>query len=127
MASFIDGLKQNQQQVQDAEAYRALVRSAEDNSLARNAAAQAMANQVAMQQAAQELNNGRLGLAGQLAGIPVDPTRVQGYVDRLPTPGSVEMNVGSQPMTGYSNAGEMSNVMPRDDQEIRMLKQKGAY
>lgn len=43
MASFIGDLKQSQQQVQDADAYRALVRQMEDDSLARNVAARTKA------------------------------------------------------------------------------------
>ena len=194
MASFIDGLKQNQQQAQDAEAYRALVRSAEDSSLARNAAMQtksaydnadmgygltraeiagitgrptsevsydtlsdqqlqqlgyaklaanqkvaeqptkerialspdAVANQTNMQQAAVDVNSGRLGLAGQMAGRPVDLAKVQEYVDRLSTPGSFEMNADAQPQR-YANVGEITDRLPNGDAEIKMMKQKGAY
>lgn len=39
MASFIGDLRQSQQQAQDADAYRALVRQMEDDSLAKNAVA----------------------------------------------------------------------------------------
>ena len=194
MASFIGELKQNQQQAQDAEAYRALVRSAEDSSLARNAAMQtksaydnadmgygltraeiagitgrptsevsydtisdqqlqqlgyaklaasqkvaeqptkerialspeAVANQANMQQAAVDVNSGRLGLAGQMAGRPVDSARVQGYVDRLSMPGSFEMNADAQPQR-YANVGEITDRLPNGDAEIKMMKQKGAY
>lgn len=43
MASFIGDLKQSQQQAQDADAYRALVRQMEDDSLAKNAVAKSRA------------------------------------------------------------------------------------
>ena len=195
MASFIGGLTQDRQQVQDAEAYRALVRSAEDSSLARNAAAQTKAtydnteigygltraeiaqvtgrptsevsfdtlsdqqlqqlgfakqqatrpqleipaervlspeaavNQVAMQKAAQEVGTSRLGLAGQLAGrsVPTDNVALNAYIGNINKPtGGINQNA-DRITTGYSNAGEMSDVMPRSDGEIKSLKQKGMY
>lgn len=195
MGSFIGELKQNQQQAQDAEAYRALVRSAEDNSLARNAAAQtkaaydnadmgygltraeiaqitgrptsevsfdtlgdqqlqqlgyakqqaskaqqapmervplspeAIANQGAMQQAGADMSTGRLGLAGQLAGrggVSADNVALNAYVSGINKPTSgINQNADRVPM-GIS-AGEISDVVPRDSQEIRALKQKGMY
>lgn len=194
MASFIDGLRQNQQQVQDAEAYRALVRSAEDNSLARNAALQTkaaydnadigygltradvaqltgrptsevsydtlsdsqlqelgynkiagqkaaaeaaqmasreriplssamVANQANMQQAAQ---SDRIGLASQMTGRQVNPAVADRYVNSLPTPGGFEQNAGGQ-AGRYTNVGEITDRLPSGDEEIRMMKQKGAY
>lgn len=192
MASFIGDLKQNQQQAQDAEAYRALVRTAEDNSLARNAAAQtkaaydnaeigygltrseiaqvtgrptsevsfdtlsdqqlqqlgfakqqatrpqpervplspeAMANQGAMQQAGVDTSAGRLGLAGQLAGkntLSADNVALNAYVGGINRPaGGINQNADRVPTGG--SAGEISDVVPRDSQEIKMLKQKGMY
>lgn len=192
MASFIGDLKQNQQQAQDAEAYRALVRTAEDNSLARNAAAQtkaaydnaeigygltraeiaqvtgrptsevsfdtlsdqqlqqlgfakqqatrpqpervplspeATANQGAMQQAGVDTSAGRLGLAGQLAGkntLSADNVALNAYVGGINRPtGGINQNADRVPTGG--SAGEISDVVPRDSQEIKMLKQKGMY
>ena len=192
MASFIGDLKQNQQQAQDAEAYRALVRTAEDNSLARNAAAQtkaaydnaeigygltraeiaqvtgrptsevsfdtlsdqqlqqlgfakqqatrpqpervplspeAIANQGAMQQAGVDTSAGRLGLAGQLAGkntLSADNVALNAYVGGINRPtGGINQNADRVPTGG--SAGEISDVVPRDSQEIKMLKQKGMY
>lgn len=192
MASFIGDLKQNQQQAQDAEAYRALVRTAEDNSLARNAAAQtkaaydnaeigygltraeiaqvtgrptsevsfdtlsdqqlqqlgfakqqatrpqpervplspeAIANQGAMQQAGVDTSAGRLGLAGQLAGkntLSADNVALNAYVGGINRPaGGINQNADRVPMGG--SVGEISDVVPRDSQEIKMLKQKGMY
>jgi len=43
MASFIGDLRQSQQQAQDADAYRALIRQMEDDSLAKNVAAKTKA------------------------------------------------------------------------------------
>ena len=196
MASFIDGLRQNQQQAQDAEAYRALVRQAEDNSLARSAAMQTkaaydnadigygltradiaqitgrptsevsydtlgdadlqqlgyakqmsqrgpvvdtrervplspemVANQANMQQAAQDVQNGRLGLAGQLVGRGVPSANnvaLNAYVGNINKPtGGINQNADRVPM-GMST-DEITDRLPSGDQEIKMMKQKGAY
>ena len=196
MGSFIGELKQNQQQAQDAEAYRALVRSAEDNSLARNAAMQTkaaydnadigygltraevaqitgrptsevsydtlsdadlrqlgyakhmsqnspvvdnreriplspemVANQANMQQAATDVGVGRLGLAGQLVGRgtpSADNVALNAYVGNINKPtGGINQNADRVPM-GMST-GEITDRLPSGDQEIKMMKQKGAY
>ena len=196
MGSFIGELKQNQQQAQDAEAYRALVRSAEDNSLARNAAMQtkaaydnadigygltraevaqitgrptsevsydtlsdadlrqlgyakhmskngpvvdsrervplspeAIANQANMQQAAIDVGASRLGLAGQLVGRgtpSADNVALNAYVSGINKPtGGINQNADRVPM-GMST-GEITDRLPSGDQEIKMMKQKGAY
>ena len=196
MGSFIGELKQNQQQAQDAEAYRALVRSAEDNSLARNAAMQTkaaydnadigygltraevagitgrptsevsydtlsdadlqqlgyakqmsqrgpvvdnreriplspemVANQANMQQAATDVGTGRLGLAGQLSGRSVPSANnvaLNAYVSGINKPtGGINQNADRVPI-GVST-GEITDRLPSGDQEIKMMKQKGAY
>ena len=195
MASFIGDLKQSQQQAQDAAAYQALLRQAEDTSLAKSVAAQtkaeydnahmgygltradvakaigrptsevsvdtlsdpelqqlgaikhsdrmaalaqmtgakeqiplspeARANQIAMAQAGQDLNAGRLGLAGQMSGRNVSPAQPQRFLDSIPNPGSFEMNA-NKPTAG-NQIGEISDIMPSNDQDIRALKAKGAY
>lgn len=206
MASFIHELQQSQQNMQDANAYRALIRQAEDDSLARSAAMQtkaaydnahigyglsradiakatgrptsevsidtlsdaelqqlgfakqanqkaaleAMASvasgggvgrdqqvvntnpvnpeesarQASMQQAAADMNAGRLGLASQMTGR-ANPAVAQRFVDSIPTPGNFEMNVNRQPNGRL--AGEITDVLPSNDQDIRSLKSKGAY
>lgn len=193
-SSFIGNLQQSQQQMKDAEAYRALVRSAEDNSLARNAAAQTKAaydnaeigygltraeiaqvtgrptsevsydtlsdqqlqqlgfakqqasrpqtpvergplspeaavNQVAMQQAAQEVGTGRLGLAGQLAGRSapaVDNVALNAYVGGINKPtGGINQNADGGSIG--NSIGEITDMLPRDDVQIRDAKRKGAH
>ena len=197
MGSFIGELKQNQQQAQDAEAYRALVRSAEDNSLARNAAMQTkaaydnadigygltradianitgrptsevsydtlsdqqlqelgyakqmsqrepvvdtrervpltlemMANQANMQQAAQDMQNGRLGLAGQLVGRGVPSANnvaLNAYVGNINKPTGEVLNQNADRVPMGVSTGEIADRLPSGDQEIKMMKQKGAY
>lgn len=195
MTSFIGDLKQSQQQAQDAAAYQALLRQAEDTSLAKSVAAQtkaeydnahmgygltradvarvigrptsevsvdtlsdpelqqlgaikhsdrmaalaqmtgakeqiplsseARANQIAMAQAGQDLNAGRLGLAGQMSGRNVSPAQPQRFLDSIPNPGSFEMNANKS--TSGRQIGEISDIMPSSSEEIRALKAKGAY
>ena len=123
MASFINGLRQDQQQVQDAEAYRALVRSAEDTNLVRNAA---------MQQAAQDMQNGRIGLAGQLADRgPVEAGRVENYVNKIGSPtGRSASEILNQNATGLAESyviakqKEGYSMADPEDYHLSLIKQQ---
>ena len=82
------------------------------------------ARQASMQQAAADMSAGRLGLAGQMTGR-ANPAVAQRFLDSIPTPGSFEMNANKQPIGRPT--GEITDVLPSTDQEIKNIKAKGAY
>mgnify|MGYP003611784351 CR=1 FL=1 len=82
------------------------------------------ARQIAMQQAAQDTNAGRLGLAGQMTGR-ANPALADRFLNSIPNPGSFEMNANKQ--TSGNNIGEITDSLPEGDRQIRELKQRWAY
>lgn len=196
MNSYLQNLQLRNQEAQDAKAYRAMMRQAEDESLARNAVAkdrQAYANQdmgwgltrqdvanamgrpvnevsadtlddntlqalgdqkrlnqaellrtlnakqmynneltaedkarqMAMQQAANDMQSGQLGLASRLGGSQRnDLANASAYLNSIPTAGSINMNENSYTPLPAADRGEIMDAIPQDPALYRKLDQR---